>query len=74
MSLAAAAGISAVLGVPLGAAPVGFNILNALQSFHPNSNLKKWIIRVQKISAEIASKGDEIEPKELEAFLKVLEL
>ena len=74
MSLAIAAGISTVLGAPLAAVPVGFAIHNTFQSFHPNSKLKKWIIRIQQISAEIASKGDEIEPKELEIFLKVLEL
>ena len=73
MSLTAAAGISTILGVPLAAAPVGFTIHNALQSFRPNSKLKKWIIRVQQISAEVASNGDEINPKELETFLKALE-
>ena len=74
MSLNAAAGISAVLGVPLTAAPVGFTIHNALQSLRPYSKLKKWTIRVQHISAAVAAVGDIITPEELESFLLVLEL
>ena len=72
MSQTAAAGISAVLGVPLAATPVGFTIHSALQSLRPNSKLKKWIIRIQHISAAVASDGDVITPQELEKFLKLL--
>ena len=72
MSLTAAAGISAVLGVPLAAAPVGFTIHSALQSLRPNSKLQKWVIRVQQIAAAVASDGDVITPQELEKFLRLL--
>ena len=72
MSLAAAANIAALVGVPLAATPVGFTIHNALQSIRPNSKLKKWVIRIQHIAAALASDGDVITPEELEKFLKLL--
>ena len=72
MSLAAAANIAALVGVPLAATPVGVTIHNALQSIRPNSKLKKWNIRVHKIAAAVAADGDMIEPEELEAFLTAL--
>jgi len=74
MSLNAAAGISAVLGVPLAAIPVGFTIHGTLQSLRPKSKLKKWSIRIEQISAVVASKGDMIKTLEMEKFLRLLEL
>ena len=72
MSQTAAAGISAVLGVPLAAAPVGFTIHSALQSLRPYSKLKKWVNRVQQIAAAVASDGEIITPEELEEFVRLL--
>ena len=72
LGMAAAAEISAVLGEPLTAAPVGFTIHNAIQSIRPNSKLKKWVIRVQHIAAAVAADGDVITPKELKEFLSAL--
>ena len=74
MSLNAAAGISAVLGVPLAAVPVGLTIHGTVQSFRPKSKLKKWSIQIEQISAVVASKGDMIMPEEMEEFLRLLEL
>ena len=64
MSLNAAAGISAVLGVPSTGVPVGFNI--------HGTRLKKWTIRIEDISSVIASKGDMLTNKEIETFLRAL--
>ena len=72
MSLNAAAGISAVLGVPISAVPIGLALHGTVQSFRPKSKLKKWSIRIEQISTTIASKGDILKPQELEEFLGVL--
>jgi len=72
MSLNAAAGISAVLGVPLTAVPVGLTIHGTMQSLRPKTKLKKWSIRIEQISSVIASKGDMLTPKEIDRFLRAL--
>jgi hypothetical protein len=74
MSLAVAANIAAVVGAASGASSAGINIHNALQPFRPNYKLQKWVIRVEQISAKLASNGDMITREELERFLKVLEV
>ena len=73
MSLNVAAGISAILGIPIAAVPVGLTIHSTIQNFGPKSRLKKWTIRIEQISAVVASKGDMLTPEEMERFLRVLE-
>jgi hypothetical protein len=74
MSLNTAASITAVLGVPLAAVPVGLTIRSTIQSFHPKYKLRKWNIRIEHIANVVASKGDMITPKEMKEFLRVLKL
>ena len=74
MSLNVAAGISAVLGVPLASVPVGLTIHSTVQSFRPKTKLKKWSIRIEQISSVIASKGEVITPEEMRDFLRKLKL
>ena len=45
-----------------------------LQSFRPKYKLKKWSIRIEQISAVVASKGDMITPEKMTDFLKALQL
>lgn len=72
MNLNTAAEISAVLGVPLAAFPVGLAIHGKLKSFRPKNKLKKWSIRIEQISATVASQGNMITPEEMEKFLIML--
>ena len=72
MSLNAVAAISAVLGVPIAAVPVGLTIHGTLQNFRPKFKLKKWSLRVADVAAMVASKGDAMTSQELREFLKVL--
>ena len=74
MSLPVAAQIATLVGGTQAATNLGFSIHKALQSIRPYSKYKKWTIRVQQISAVVASHGDVMTPEELESFLRVLEL
>ena len=74
MSLNVAAGISAVLGVPLAAVPIGLSIHSTVKSLSLSDKLKKWNIRVEQIAAVVASKGEFLTAEELKKFLIILEL
>ena len=74
MSLNAVAEVSAVLGVPISAVPIGLALHGTVQSFRPKSKLKKWSKRIEHISAVVVSKGDMITHEEMEEFLRMLEL
>ena len=77
LDLNASASIVTILGLPVTALlpPVGLLIHSLLQAFRPKSKYKKWVIRVQQVSAVLASIEDDSIPKEeLEKFLELLQL
>jgi hypothetical protein len=74
MSLNVVSTITGILGVPITAVPVGLTIYANIQSFRPKIKLKKWSIRIEQISAIVASNGDMIMPEEMEKFLEGLQL
>jgi hypothetical protein len=74
LGLNTAAGISAVMGGPLAAVPVGLTIRRTIISFHPKYKLRKWNIRIEHIANVVASKGDMITREEMKKFLRVLKL
>ena len=66
-ALDATAAVATVLGFPISASPF-------FESLNPKCKLKKWIIRIDDISTVVVSKGDMLEPEEMEKFLRLLQL
>jgi hypothetical protein len=65
--LQAAAAVSTIVSLP-------FTIRPVILKSRPKSKLKKWNMRIEKISATIASSRDMIMPEEMEKFLAGLQL